>query len=472
MNVNNLFANDPALATAMQAQAQLQAATAAAPFFNMYAPPVLDPMAAYMQQVMLLQGQAAVQMQHGVQMHQAALALAAQAVTAQQASVQGLANATAAPSDKRCAHNDWTPVGPASSFQALKCAVCSATWDVSHRDVPRCRVFWEAGECPHGSACDLPHISHGRVATPPLDAATDTAAAAAGRQSSRDGRTVAPPPDDVELAAGVAVHVLPDGDADDGSFLATGGVGRTVAECGDGAWSVEESGWEGQRGRVHEVPADRLRVAWKQGSDLTDEQLLDAQFTVAPPSGETVEAADIVAGVATAGTIGDLQLLVTDRLSCSAFLQAMSLRPCNHNNWDNVRMLKGRIGLRCRACHAHWKADIAIVIKCPAFFKGYCPHGALCPLPHIHRYKNREKEQEKAMDKALTEQSYSVQFYAAGKQGRERCVAAEILTDESIGKVLGRPNSGHTMNAVRDCLETTCGADEEVMPPTLLADFP
>eukprot|EP01064_Diplonema_japonicum_P028403 TRINITY_DN4352_c0_g1_i1.p1 TRINITY_DN4352_c0_g1~~TRINITY_DN4352_c0_g1_i1.p1 ORF type:complete len:481 (+),score=137.05 TRINITY_DN4352_c0_g1_i1:59-1444(+) len=62
--------------------------------------------------------------------------------------------------------------------------------------------------------------------------------------------------------------------------------------------------------------------------------------------------------------------------------------PCVHNNWDNVRVKKGFITLRCRVCQEQWKTETEKVRKCLNFFQsGSCVKGTLCPNPHIHRYK-------------------------------------------------------------------------------------
>lgn len=70
-------------------------------------------------------------------------------------------------------------------------------------------------------------------------------------------------------------------------------------------------------------------------------------------------------------------------------------RPCDHNNWDAVKLRKGRLTLRCRECNKFWKLLSKSVRKCADFFAGYCPLGTLCPLVHVHRYKNQQKEAEK-----------------------------------------------------------------------------
>eukprot|EP01065_Artemidia_motanka_P021749 TRINITY_DN25_c0_g2_i1.p1 TRINITY_DN25_c0_g2~~TRINITY_DN25_c0_g2_i1.p1 ORF type:complete len:625 (+),score=143.18 TRINITY_DN25_c0_g2_i1:319-2193(+) len=80
---------------------------------------------------------------------------------------------------------------------------------------------------------------------------------------------------------------------------------------------------------------------------------------------------------------------------------AASVRPpCSHNNWDNVRTKKGRFALRCRECGAAWRVPCAQVTKCPQFFYGFCPLGRECPHPHIHKYKNREREAQEAKRQA------------------------------------------------------------------------
>eukprot|EP00659_Diplonema_papillatum_P014092 gene14092-21574_t len=62
--------------------------------------------------------------------------------------------------------------------------------------------------------------------------------------------------------------------------------------------------------------------------------------------------------------------------------------PCDHNDWDNVRVKKGHLTLRCRVCQKQWKTEPEKIRKCLAFFQGTpCPQGAHCPLPHVHRKK-------------------------------------------------------------------------------------
>eukprot|EP01062_Namystynia_karyoxenos_P001923 TRINITY_DN1066_c0_g1_i1.p1 TRINITY_DN1066_c0_g1~~TRINITY_DN1066_c0_g1_i1.p1 ORF type:complete len:781 (+),score=143.31 TRINITY_DN1066_c0_g1_i1:109-2451(+) len=128
-------------------------------------------------------------------------------------------------------------------------------------------------------------------------------------------------------------------------------------------------------------------------------------FLAAPQAPTQQEAIDATFAVPGMGTEGQklsaelqqqLEQLVLEKSANPGFIEAMAGRPCRHNNWDNVRMVKGKIGLRCRSCGAHWKAEVTLIAKCPAFFNGFCPNGVECVLPHIHRYKNKQKEEAKA----------------------------------------------------------------------------
>eukprot|EP00755_Sulcionema_specki_P029691 Sspe_Gene.1943::Locus_653_Transcript_1_1_Confidence_1.000_Length_1340::g.1943::m.1943 len=63
--------------------------------------------------------------------------------------------------------------------------------------------------------------------------------------------------------------------------------------------------------------------------------------------------------------------------------------PCEHNDWDNVRVKKGVMMLRCRKCQAPWKclADYAMEEKCQEFSKGNCHLGPNCLKLHLNMRK-------------------------------------------------------------------------------------
>eukprot|EP01059_Diplonema_ambulator_P030941 TRINITY_DN5516_c0_g1_i1.p1 TRINITY_DN5516_c0_g1~~TRINITY_DN5516_c0_g1_i1.p1 ORF type:complete len:182 (+),score=46.41 TRINITY_DN5516_c0_g1_i1:47-547(+) len=61
---------------------------------------------------------------------------------------------------------------------------------------------------------------------------------------------------------------------------------------------------------------------------------------------------------------------------------------CDHNNWDNVRVSKRVMTLRCRVCQNQWRAHVEEVWnkwKCAAYSWGTCHPG--CKKLHINYRK-------------------------------------------------------------------------------------
>eukprot|EP01063_Lacrimia_lanifica_P038607 TRINITY_DN8250_c0_g2_i1.p1 TRINITY_DN8250_c0_g2~~TRINITY_DN8250_c0_g2_i1.p1 ORF type:complete len:292 (+),score=48.46 TRINITY_DN8250_c0_g2_i1:53-928(+) len=77
--------------------------------------------------------------------------------------------------------------------------------------------------------------------------------------------------------------------------------------------------------------------------------------------------------------------------AAAAMLWMQQTRPCKHNAWESVRMIRKRITLRCRVCQALWKLSYPrSVWHCPAFLGGdheQCPRGESCPLVHLYHKK-------------------------------------------------------------------------------------
>ena len=67
-------------------------------------------------------------------------------------------------------------------------------------------------------------------------------------------------------------------------------------------------------------------------------------------------------------------------------------RPCDHNNWDSVRVKRKQVLLRCRECVSQWKIKAGGVKRCRAFLNGACDEGASCPLLHINCKKQTKEE--------------------------------------------------------------------------------
>eukprot|EP00659_Diplonema_papillatum_P018035 gene18035-27778_t len=69
---------------------------------------------------------------------------------------------------------------------------------------------------------------------------------------------------------------------------------------------------------------------------------------------------------------------------------------CGHNSWDNVRVIKGQVTLRCRLCQIQWRAHVGAVWrkrKCQVFNTPEgCPAGVECPKLHLHPKKQSLRE--------------------------------------------------------------------------------
>ncbi|KAJ9461076.1 hypothetical protein DIPPA_29200 [Diplonema papillatum] len=105
---------------------------------------------------------------------------------------------------------------------------------------------------------------------------------------------------------------------------------------------------------------------------------------------------------------------------------------CDHNDWDNVRVKKGTIMLRCRTCKDQWKTGNKGLLKCSAFYSGGCKLGNRCSFIHIHRYKNEAKEQEHLLK------------VAAARSGNKRSKAKKALlaAASSTASGLAEPGCG------------------------------
>eukprot|EP01059_Diplonema_ambulator_P001347 TRINITY_DN11121_c0_g1_i2.p1 TRINITY_DN11121_c0_g1~~TRINITY_DN11121_c0_g1_i2.p1 ORF type:complete len:166 (+),score=20.64 TRINITY_DN11121_c0_g1_i2:122-619(+) len=64
-----------------------------------------------------------------------------------------------------------------------------------------------------------------------------------------------------------------------------------------------------------------------------------------------------------------------------------SVRPCNHNDWDDVRSRNGFKVLRCRVCQEKWRLASCDVSRCMAFLHDCCPLDVTCHLLHVRRRK-------------------------------------------------------------------------------------
>ena len=73
---------------------------------------------------------------------------------------------------------------------------------------------------------------------------------------------------------------------------------------------------------------------------------------------------------------------------------APSERVCEHNSWDNVRIKRGWLVLRCRVCHAKWRQRPTVAQRCAAFSEGRCNLGKDCPCLHVHHTKHTKVQRD------------------------------------------------------------------------------
>eukprot|EP01059_Diplonema_ambulator_P030943 TRINITY_DN5516_c0_g2_i1.p1 TRINITY_DN5516_c0_g2~~TRINITY_DN5516_c0_g2_i1.p1 ORF type:complete len:229 (+),score=56.66 TRINITY_DN5516_c0_g2_i1:50-688(+) len=78
---------------------------------------------------------------------------------------------------------------------------------------------------------------------------------------------------------------------------------------------------------------------------------------------------------------------------------------CDHNNWDNVRVSKRVMTLRCRVCQNQWRAHVEEVWtkwKCAAYSWGTCHPG--CKKLHINYRKQGLEARFNIHGEAVVEQ--------------------------------------------------------------------
>ncbi|KAJ9439505.1 hypothetical protein DIPPA_06586 [Diplonema papillatum] len=122
--------------------------------------------------------------------------------------------------------------------------------------------------------------------------------------------------------------------------------------------------------RVWEVPVARLALSWR-GVEM--------------PDNETMGGLGIFKD-----TTVDLQIR-GDRDKD----EVNPPRCCVENEFDNVRVMRGHMVIRCRICEKKIRAPLEKVKawKCePLFNTGVCPNGTNCPLLHLHFRKRSLRE--------------------------------------------------------------------------------
>eukprot|EP01059_Diplonema_ambulator_P022688 TRINITY_DN38008_c0_g1_i1.p1 TRINITY_DN38008_c0_g1~~TRINITY_DN38008_c0_g1_i1.p1 ORF type:complete len:320 (+),score=38.18 TRINITY_DN38008_c0_g1_i1:94-960(+) len=72
-------------------------------------------------------------------------------------------------------------------------------------------------------------------------------------------------------------------------------------------------------------------------------------------------------------------------------------RPCDHNQWDSVRVKRNHALLRCRECSAQWKLPADDIQKCPNFAANSCANGPQCEMLHVYTRKQNKAQRHASL---------------------------------------------------------------------------
>eukprot|EP01059_Diplonema_ambulator_P033101 TRINITY_DN6780_c0_g1_i2.p1 TRINITY_DN6780_c0_g1~~TRINITY_DN6780_c0_g1_i2.p1 ORF type:complete len:164 (+),score=28.59 TRINITY_DN6780_c0_g1_i2:59-550(+) len=112
-----------------------------------------------------------------------------------------------------------------------------------------------------------------------------------------------------------------------------------------------------------------------------------------------------------------------------------AMRPCLHNDWDDVRTRKGLKVLRCRICQERWKLPSRSLNRCMAFLHDCCEDGPTCGLIHVRKKKcNIGERYDLFGDSVLKGVARSIR-----RKTKRQAAALRIIDDIS--------NEGHSGNS-------------------------
>eukprot|EP01064_Diplonema_japonicum_P027109 TRINITY_DN388_c0_g3_i2.p1 TRINITY_DN388_c0_g3~~TRINITY_DN388_c0_g3_i2.p1 ORF type:complete len:205 (+),score=54.03 TRINITY_DN388_c0_g3_i2:93-617(+) len=120
--------------------------------------------------------------------------------------------------------------------------------------------------------------------------------------------------------------------------------------------------------------------------------------------------------------------LVTEKYGREEIERAMGSVVCEHNDWDNVRVVRGLMTLRCRVCEGQWRAPVGIiweVMYCKFFrTKEGCKKGDACWRLHINSRKLSlcTREKQSTCNNKLTQSSLMQICPPSPQEEEEACV--------------------------------------------------
>eukprot|EP00754_Rhynchopus_humris_P008212 Rhum_TRINITY_DN13689_c0_g1::Rhum_TRINITY_DN13689_c0_g1_i1::g.62977::m.62977 len=95
------------------------------------------------------------------------------------------------------------------------------------------------------------------------------------------------------------------------------------------------------------------------------------------------------------GHVGDA-VFEADTQLAAEIEAAEKQKPCTHNSWENVRVRRGRMCIRCRVCQRQWTCGSQLAwqaMRCRSFLtREGCHLGDMCTKLHFNRRKQQKHE--------------------------------------------------------------------------------
>ena len=95
------------------------------------------------------------------------------------------------------------------------------------------------------------------------------------------------------------------------------------------------------------------------------------------------------------GHVGDAVFEADPQLAAE-IEAAEKQKPCTHNSWENVRVRRGRMCIRCRVCQRQWTCGSQLAwqaMRCRSFLtREGCHLGDSCTKLHFNRRKQQQHE--------------------------------------------------------------------------------
>ena len=125
--------------------------------------------------------------------------------------------------------------------------------------------------------------------------------------------------------------------------------------------------------------------------------------------------------------------------------EAMQQLPCRHNMWENVRVRRGQMCIRCRLCQKRWKCASIIawkLMRCRSFLsrKG-CTKGSECAQLHFYKRRKAAQGEEEAEEEDFDDADADADGVGSYSDAPELS-AADRYSPAFVGGQVGGPRLG------------------------------